>query len=130
MRSMRSLRLILSVTLIGFGCGTKESASEPVRVMPSKARGEPLGRTLLHLAPNGQVAERLIAQGFDVNAQGSFGMTPLHSAAHAGTIDLVELLTAHGAEVDAKGRGHAGIVEMLRQHGAKGIVELELHECY
>ena len=90
-----------------------------------------LGRTLLHLAPNWGVAERLIAQGADVNAKDNFGMTPLHSAAHAGRMDMVELLIAKGADINAtsnigqtplalaKAKGHTEISELLRKHDAK-----------
>ena len=94
--------LALFLIFSGLGCGTNNSASEKVRVKSSKERGEALNQTLLHLAPNGHVAERLIADGADVNAGDSFGMTPLHTAVKEGHSDVVEVLIAHGADVNAK----------------------------
>ena len=66
MRSRRLVCLALFLIFAGFGCSTKESTPEKVRIKSSKERGEALGRTLLHLAPNGKVAERLIAEGADI----------------------------------------------------------------
>ena len=57
--------------------------------------------------------------------------TPLHSAAHAGRIEMVELLIAKGADINAtsnigqtplalaKAKGHTEISELLRKHDAK-----------
>ena len=53
---MKSIRLIYTLLLLmvaGFGCQPKESESESIRVKPSKARGEELGRTLLIYMKNG-----------------------------------------------------------------------------
>ncbi|HCO95057.1 MAG TPA: hypothetical protein DIU00_14080 [Phycisphaerales bacterium] len=123
------MALLLMVAV--FGCQPNESDSESIRIKPSKVRGEALGRSLLHLAPNWKVAERLIKEGVDVNAKNSYGMTPLHSAAYAGSADLVELLIANSADVNTKddeGRipidfakdwDHTEIVELLKEHGSK-----------
>jgi ankyrin repeat protein len=57
------------------------------------------------------------------------GETPLHLMGEFGNEDLVALLLAHGAEVNAKSKkgysplrvaliqGHKDIVELLRRHG-------------
>ena len=110
MKSISVLYLFSIVILAGFGCRTKEAPSEKVRISPSAGRGEELGRTLLHLAPNGVVAERLIAKGADVHAKDSFGMTPLHTAVKEGRSDVVEVLIARGADVNAKShRGQTAV---------------------
>ncbi len=131
MNSIRLVYMVLLLMVAGLECQKKESDSESIRINPSKARGEEFGRTLLHLAPNGKMAERLIAHGADVNEKDNYGITPLHSAAHAGSADLVELLIANGADVNTtdnesrtpvdcvQDSGHTEIVDLLGKHGAK-----------
>ena len=93
--------LALALMLGGVGC-------EAGRFQPSKGDVRPkgpdavLGRTTLHSAPNWTVAERLIAEGADVNAADRFGMTPLHTAVRAGRNDVAEVLMKHGADVNAR----------------------------
>ena len=123
--------LILPLIFTAPGCRKNESTSQMVRITPPKRTEIALGRTLLHLAPNWGVTERLIAQGADVNAKDSFDMTPLHSAAHAGWIEMVELLIAKGADINAtsnigqtplalaKAKGHTEIYELLRKRDDK-----------
>jgi ankyrin repeat protein len=62
---------------------------------------------------------------------GNGQMTPLWLAAKNGRIEIVRILVANGADVttsddqgrtalmQAKQEGHTGVVELLRQHGAK-----------
>ena len=102
MKLIRLVYLVLFLIVAGLGCQRKESDSESIRIKPSKIRGEALDRTLLHLAPNWKVAERLINEGTDVNAKDSFGMTPLHTAVIANRRDVVEVLVARRADINAK----------------------------
>jgi len=88
--------MALLLMVAGLGCERKESDS--IRVLPTKVWGEALDRTLLHLAPNWKVAERLITRGADVNGKDSFGMTLLHTAVQASRKEIVELLLKHGAK--------------------------------
>ena len=55
-------------------------------------------------APAGGVAiaQLLIQAGAKVNAQGEFGMTPLHMACSWGHPDMVVFLHKHGADLDLK----------------------------
>ena len=92
------------------------------------------GETPLHVAAaNGfvDVAQLLLAQRADVNAQDDDGRTPLHLAAQGGHKEVLELLLASKAEViaeDNKGwtplhfaasRGHKEVAEMLLADGAE-----------
>ncbi len=102
MKLIRLVYMALLLMVAVFGCKRKESDSESIRIKPSKVWGEALDRTLLHLAPNWKVAERLINEGADVNANDSFGMTPLHMAVIANRRDVVEVLVAHGTDINAQ----------------------------
>ena len=88
---------------------------------------------LIAKAARGDVrkVKALLAQGTDVNAADAYGMTLLHWAADKGHKDVVELLLAHGANVNAKElehgisslqyaamNGHVGVMEVLLGHGA------------
>ena len=74
-------------------------------------------------------ARRLIESGADVNRRTPYGTTPLDRAVGAGFKDIVELLIAKGANVNAKDNwdwtplhsavyGHKDIVELLIAKGA------------
>jgi len=69
------------------------------------AQTQPPAAQALHLAARtGDAAEvtRLLASGVDVNARDELGSTPLLDASWEGHEDVVQLLIAHGADVNAK----------------------------
>ena len=87
---------------------------------------------------NIKAVKQHLAAGTDVNTKGgSFGGTPLHSAAIEGHKEVAELLIAKGADVNAKRddgwtplmdaaqEGYMEIVELLRKHGGKTYAELK-----
>ncbi len=98
MKSTRLVYMALLLMIAGFGCQRKETDSESIRIKPSKVRGEALDQTLLHLAHNGKVAERLINEGADVNTKGKEGRTPMDCAQDSNHTKIVELLRKHGAK--------------------------------
>ena len=58
------------------------------------------GYTALHYAAqrnHAAVCTLLLRRGADVNAR-QCGATPLHRAAHAGALDAIKILLAHGAD--------------------------------
>ena len=82
-----------------------------------------------------------LAAGTDVNARDKDGWTPLHPASYEGHQEIVELLIAQGADVNARvelgpqqgmtpldsanNSGRTVIVSLLRKHGGKTKKELE-----
>jgi ankyrin repeat protein len=76
------------------------------------------------------IAKTLLACGADVSARQTDNFSPLHGAAQNGQLEMVKLLLAHGAELNAKGggrtplvialeQGHQDVAGLLRQHGGK-----------
>lgn len=69
--------------------------------------------------------EELIAKGADVNAMGSSGIRPLHSAVIGGKNDMAELLIAKGADVKAKdSRGNTLLHDLAVIMGKRDMAEL------
>lgn len=101
-------------------------------VLERQRTHESLGKRLHEAAWNNELGEvaTAIGMGADVN-HGVGGWTALHSAAGHGNMDMVSLLIAHGAVVNAQNfRGetplfaatygkHKKVVEFLLKHGAR-----------
>ncbi len=63
---------------------------------------------LMWAAHDARKVTRLLAHGADVNARSKTGRTPLHvAAAYPGTLDVVKLLVARGADIRAEDQGRA-----------------------
>ena len=94
---------------------------------------------------NIEVVKKHLANGADINARDSDGLTPLIQAAFKGHNELVELLIAEGADVNAKdddgstaldfatdpdnpdasANASEETADLLRKHGAKTGEELK-----
>lgn len=70
---------------------------------PSKEERDRLSSALFQAADAGDVAKAraLIAQGADVKARESDGLTPLHHAAYENHVEMARLLLDNGADVNA-----------------------------
>jgi ankyrin repeat protein len=84
----------------------------------------PLG-TFLHMAarayrPNLEMAEFFISLGHDVNAarpvDEKFKITPLHTAAESGSIEMLRYLVKKGADVNAGARQHETPLHIAVRH--------------
>jgi len=150
---MKHLLLTTIAAVVLVGCGNPEAdrallnAASSGNIVAAKkhlAAGadvnakDIVGKTPLHWAAGNegrQVAELLIANGADVNAQSEMG-TPLHFAAAFGHKEIAELLIAKGAGVNAKSDdgdwaetpldwADGETADLLRKHGGKTGEELK-----
>jgi ankyrin repeat protein len=86
-----------------------------------------LDETPLHLAAqegHKDLVELLLANGADVNAESSFGLTSLHVAVEHK--DVVELLLANKVEINAKASDGETPLHMVSKSDHKDVVELLL----
>lgn len=84
-----------------------DRAIEAMRLMTDTEARDPWGRTALSLAVDDEaaaaydMARELLRYGADPNGRDSDGFAPLHRAAAAGNLAVVEMLIDRGAEIDA-----------------------------
>jgi uncharacterized protein len=98
-----------------------------------ESKGKELGPLMIQVAKKGLVAEvrRLLDRRADVNARGTWGMTPLMWAASKNHRQVVKLLLDHGADANAEANnnstalmwaafgGHHEVAKMLLERGAR-----------
>ncbi len=84
-----------------------DRAIEVMRMMTDMEVKDPWGRTPLSLAADDEaaaaydMARALLQYGADPNGRDRDGLTPLHYAATAGNLAVVEMLVDRGAKIDA-----------------------------
>jgi len=110
------------------GCGESQQSAEP-----PAAKAPDI--SILKAAQDGNIeaVKQAIADGADVNAKNTSGMTPLHWAANRGHEEVAELLISKGADVNAKDIGgytpldytEGETAALLRKHGGKTEEELK-----
>lgn len=98
---------------------------------PNTASNNPAHVAPLHSAVAGNhfdVAAKLVEAGADVNAVQADGFTPLMGAAQNGSLPMVELLLAHGADGNARVDKHAAqfadmtALDFAKQANAQDVV--------
>jgi ankyrin repeat protein len=111
---MRAGRAILIVLLL-LSCGCKKSVPRGSRT------------PLLEAVMRGDIEQTRtwIARGENVNAANEYGQRPLGLAVRCGNLELVELLLAHGADVNAKCEADSSTpLHMAAEQGWKSIAKL------
>ncbi|RYZ94186.1 MAG: ankyrin repeat domain-containing protein, partial [Sphingobacteriaceae bacterium] len=71
-----------------------------------------------------RIATLLIESGAQVNIKQQAGVTPLHSAAQNGNVELLILLLEHGAEVNTRMEGGKLPADLAREKGYDDIAEI------
>ena len=96
---MKHLQLTTIAAVVLVGCGKSQSPEPPTAETPDAS--------LWEAAMFGKIeaVKRHIAAGTDLNAKDEWGTTPLHYAAIEGHKEVVELLIAEGADVNADVNG-------------------------
>jgi len=96
---MKSHLIAIVAAVLVVGCGESQQSSPP---KPPTATAPDI--SILKAAQDGNIeaVKQAIADGADVNAKNTSGMTPLHRAGWYGHNEIVELLIAKGADVNAK----------------------------
>jgi ankyrin repeat protein len=73
-------------------------------------------------------AKRMIEQGVDINdCDNQLGITPLHCAVYQGNEEMVELLLASKANVNATCKDGRTVLHMAGQQGHRKLIKLLLH---
>lgn len=67
-----------------------------------KLAGPTSGVTPIHYATKKEIVVMFVEKGADVNIKDGSGSTPLHWAAHRGSLDIAEYLISKGCDVKAK----------------------------
>jgi len=100
------------------------------------------GRTDLHYAcvdSDSVATEKLLSDGFDVNARDRNGWTPLHFAAQSGCLKCLQLLLEAGADTELRdsfgntplfravfeSKGSGDLIKVLRASGADPLATNE-----
>ena len=111
------------------------SRSTALLITPDRHGQSPLHVTAAH--GNDRLAELLLGQGADINAEDRTGWTALHLAARAGHLNMVQLLLDSGASARSRnnhGRvplwyaaseGHAHVLALLltKEHDSYSLME-------
>ena len=133
------------------GLGVALAQTRPARPVIEDKPAKPVDEAAARLQPkpdkslywaaqngHGDLANRLISTGADIEAKNGYRRTPLAVAAHAGHKEMVELLLAKGATIETKdiwyktplfhaaANGHADLVTFLIAKGADAKVKSNL----
>ena len=125
MRNLLKDRRAVAEVLLSAGADVSGLSSSALMVL---ARGDAC-----------ELAELLFAHGLNPNSMVSsaYRITLLHTAATAGSKDMVELLVTKGADVNAedseggtplwyaKGKNHTDVVELLNKYGARSEMPVQ-----
>ena len=139
---MKQLLITFAAVLL-VGCGESQQSAPALESKPEPPTAKAPDISIHNAASGGDIeaVKQHLAAGTDVNAR-YFGATPLHASAGLGRKEIVELLIAEGADVNAglnsdnehKGKtplnaaieaGKDEIAHLLRKHGGKTGQELK-----
>jgi hypothetical protein len=126
---------IVAVALAGVMTPASAAVAQDSKPAPAAPAPSPLAEELWAAVRSGDVKRvtAVLDKGADVNAKTRYGATALTFAADKGHIDVIKLLIARGADVNAQdtfyqmraidmamANNHAGVVTLLLERGSKG----------
>ena len=130
---MKQLLITIAAVLL-VGCGESQQSATAPEPNSEPPTTEVSDISLIVAAEDGNIeaVKQNLAEGVDVNTRSYIGESPLHGAATFGHKEIVELLIAKGADLNAKGgiidgttplhesasNGHWEVAEVLIAKGA------------
>jgi outer membrane protein assembly factor BamB len=127
--------MTVSISILLLSLGLTAAAPRPQTASAPQSSASPAAEELWAAARAGDTGKVMAAlgKGADVNAKTRYGATALTFAADKGHIEVVKLLIARGADVNAQDtfyqmravdmavtNNHLPVVKLLLEHGSKG----------
>ena len=127
--------MTVSISILLLSLGLTAAAPSPQTSSAQQSSAPPAAEELWAAARAGDAGKvtAALGKGADVNAKTRYGATALTFAADKGHIEVVELLIARGADVNAQDtfyqmravdmavtNNHLPVVKLLLEHGSKG----------
>ena len=122
---MKHLLLTTIAAVLVVGCGESQQAVPPAEAKPEPptAKAPDISIHIATRSSNIEAVKQHLAAGTDVDARDEGGV-PLRYAAETGHKELVELLIANGADVNAKGELGETPLHDAAQADQKEIIKL------
>tara|TARA_B110000438_G_scaffold224668_1_gene218515 strand:+ start:200 stop:568 length:369 start_codon:yes stop_codon:yes gene_type:complete len=97
---------IAAVLLVGCGESQQSAPAPEAKPEPPTAKAPDISIQEAAYEGNIEAVKQHIADGADVNAENQHGLTPLYAATAGGHKEIVDLLIANGANVNANYHGN------------------------
>ncbi len=134
-KAIRSQRTDVIDLLQKHGATPKPNAAKRTRIEPGTAT-EANGESDYSLLEDAifrkdlKTVQRLISNGLNPNKGTNENVPPLCNATARGSLEMVKLLVAAGADVNFKYKGERSLLDMAYRDGSSSLVEYFENECH